>query len=253
MMKKIHYLYVSVCLLLAVCFGVTYGMLFILGLYVTVLLIYKMLWGQANTNPQWPRTKCLVGKTLLAGLLLYYFSFAFLAVQIFTEARSTYVAEQACDYVVVLGAAVKGDTLSVSARNRLDTAYVYLEQHPHIKVIVSGGQGRGENVSEASAMGDYLLARGIAPARILYENQSTTTVENISFSKKIAEADMPGQQPHVLIVTSDYHMLRAKLICQRLGVDYAGLSSHSSPALAINYSIREYFAMLKFLAMEYKA
>lgn len=110
-----------------------------------------------------------------------------LAVFLFTEgciisgfSKNT---DKELDYIVVLGAQLKTTGPSRVLQYRLDTAYEYLTAHPDTKVIVSGGQGSNEPASEAQGMCDYLVKRGIEPDRIILEDKSVNTEQNIRFSK----------------------------------------------------------------------
>ena len=89
---------------------------------------------------------------------------------------------KACDYVVVLGAGVNGTVPSLSLRERLNAAYDYLVAYPEAVCVVSGGQGNGEDITEALCMFNDLTGRGIAPERVWMEDRATNTEENIRFS-----------------------------------------------------------------------
>ena len=92
---------------------------------------------------------------------------------------------EACDYLIILGAHVNGRVPSDSLERRIRKAEQYLKSHPMTKVIVSGGQGKGEDITEAEAMEIYLWEHGIEKERILKEAASTTTKENLRFSKAL--------------------------------------------------------------------
>ena len=112
------------------------------------------------------------------------------------------------DYMIVLGAKVNGTSPSLSLQNRIDTAARYLKENEKTIVIVSGGQGPDEDISEAEAMRQGLVAQGIGAERIIIEDKSTSTYENMSFSKKL----IPSGLDTGLLVTNDYHLYRAQLI-----------------------------------------
>lgn len=154
--------------------------------------------------------------------------------------------EYDAEYLIVLGAGVRGDTPSLSLRNRLDAALEYMQEHPDCTAIVSGGQGQGENVSEAQAMFDYLTDRGIAPERILQEAASTSTMENLSLSFELLRSF--GTQPEsaeIAVVSSEYHLYRAQYLARTMGVEVHGVAACTSNiALRANYFIREAFAVL---------
>ena len=107
-------------------------------------------------------------------------------------------------YLVVLGAAVHGSTPSLSMTHRLEGALDYLEAYPESTAIVSGGQGVGEDISEAQAMYDWLTAHGVAPERVIMENKSTSTMENLEFSYNIIRERGDEPAGNVAIVSSGY-------------------------------------------------
>lgn len=150
------------------------------------------------------------------------------------------------DYVIVLGAGVNGTEPSLSLYNRLTAALGFLERSPDAVAIVSGGQGSGELISEAECMRRWLEARGVAPERIVMEPNATNTRENLKFSFDIIAGREGGAYPDaVAIVSSEYHLLRAKMQAKKLGVrDCAGVAAKTTlPVLRVNYFIREAFGV----------
>ena len=148
-------------------------------------------------------------------------------------------------YVVVLGAAVYGETPSLSLENRVKRAIEYLEANPNAKVVVSGGQGEGENISEAECMRRYLEAHGIEADRILMEDHSTSTMENLTFSKAVIERD-GGSAEKIVIVSSGYHLYRAKEMASSLGMDADGAASDDGyPVFMCGMYLREALAVGK--------
>ena len=144
------------------------------------------------------------------------------------------------DTIIVLGAGVNGSTPSLSMCNRLDAALAYLNANPAATVIVSGGQGPGEDITEAKAMADYLTAHGIDSARIVQEDRSRTTRENLENSFAILRAHGGDPADGVGIVTSEYHLYRAKRMARSLGADPAGIAAETTlKTMRINYFIRE--------------
>lgn len=143
-------------------------------------------------------------------------------------------------YVIILGAQVKGKTLSKALKSRLDTAYEYLIKNRKAQVIVSGGQGSGEDISEADAMSNYLKERGIETSRIIKEDQSTNTYENIKYSRKFLK-----EEPLVILVSSNFHIYRAMGIAKKQGLKVHGLGAPVDDILALNYYVREFFAVVK--------
>ena len=148
-------------------------------------------------------------------------------------------------FVVVLGAQIHGDQPSRTLRERLDLALDYLERRPDAVCVVSGGQGPDERQTEASVMKAWLVRRGIAEERILEETQAHNTRENLLFSARLAEQAGVGTD-RVLIITSEFHLCRAKYLAGRLGMEPCGLGSRTTPwILMVNYAVREVFAFVK--------
>ncbi|MGD6833056.1 YdcF family protein [Sutcliffiella halmapala] len=145
------------------------------------------------------------------------------------------------DYLIVLGARVRGEQMTLALRYRVEAALKYLEENPDTKVIVSGGQGPGEDITEAEAMERFLLKKGVSQERIIKEGLSTTTYENLSYSKQFME-----EGSSVAIVSNDFHLFRASIIAERLGFHEVYTLPGKTPKIAIfKLWTREYFAVAK--------
>ena len=153
------------------------------------------------------------------------------------------------DYLMILGAGLRGKELSLTLQKRMEKGFEYLNNNPEAYVIVSGGQGPDEEITEAEAMKKYLLDRGITETRIIKEETSTSTMENFKNSKEIVRKNKSGKI-RVLIVTNDFHMFRAKLLARRNGFIAFGLPCQTPWSILPNCYIREYFAVLKSLAFD---
>lgn len=151
------------------------------------------------------------------------------------------------DYLIVLGAKVNGTTPSKILKYRIEKAAEYLEAHADTKVIVSGGKGADEGISEAEAMYNGLLERGIAKERIILESQSTSTKENLDFSKSLLEAKGVNlNEQNILVVTTDFHVLRAVQIAEKTGFqNVEGLAAKSVWYLIPTNYVREFLAVVK--------
>ncbi|MCH7322046.1 YdcF family protein [Solibacillus sp. MA9] len=146
------------------------------------------------------------------------------------------------DYVIILGAKVKpGGVPSLSLKYRLDVATDYLQQYPHVTAIVSGGQGIDEDQTEASVMYDYLVRAGIDAERILIEDKSTSTYENIKFSKQL----LPENTTKITIVSNDFHLKRANILAKKLGLDSDVIAAPTPKVVELKSRIRERAALLK--------
>jgi uncharacterized SAM-binding protein YcdF (DUF218 family) len=156
--------------------------------------------------------------------------------------HSLLVVPKDVDYIIILGARVKGTTPSLALQYRIDAAAQYLKDNQTTIAIASGGKGDGEDISEAVAIKNGLIKQGVDEERIILESKSTDTVENITYSKKL----IPENLTTGLIVSNDFHIYRAKLIAKDIGLKLAGLPA-DTPAIAIakSYS-REYLAITKY-------
>ena len=157
-------------------------------------------------------------------------------------------AEKAPDAVIVLGAGVNGTSPSLSLKTRLEAALSYLEAHPDIPVVLTGGQGYGEDITEAACMYNYLTARGVEPERLILEEDASNTAENFEFSAPLLEAaGVEIGTDTVAVVTNDFHIARSRLIAAKkgYGVTYGVGAPIPWPHLEVNYYLREAFAVVK--------
>lgn len=159
--------------------------------------------------------------------------------------------EKNLDYIVVLGAQVKKDGPSKVLRMRLDKAYEYLTENEETVAVVSGGQGSNEPETEAACMRRYLEERGINPKRIISEDKSMNTTQNLTFSKKLIEEHMrqggrkPGSES-VGVVTNNFHVFRGVSIAKKLGYENAkGIAAVSYLPMQPNNMLREFFGVMK--------
>lgn len=145
------------------------------------------------------------------------------------------------DFAIVLGAKVKRDAPSLSLQYRLDAALQYANEHPHVTMILSGGQGPDEHISEAEAMRQFLTENGVAEERLILESASTSTYENMLFSKKL----LPSEIQSVTIITSDYHLARARKIAASLDLISDAVSAETPKVVAAKLIVRERIALVK--------
>ena len=174
-------------------------------------------------------------------LLIGCAAFVILEIPILREAKTD--PEPEADYLIVLGAGINGMTPSRSLQERLEAALDYLNQYPDSVAIVSGSQGPDELVPEADVMYDWLTARGVDPARLIKETRSDNTRQNLENSFQIMRDHGADPKDGVAIVTSEYHLYRAKLMAEALGAKPLGVAAKTFWIdLRINYFIREAFA-----------
>ena len=144
--------------------------------------------------------------------------------------------------VIVLGCEVKGDRPSLMLTGRMDTAVSVLRARPEAVCVVSGGKGENEMISEAECMFRYMTARGIEPSRILLEDRSTSTRENLLFSSEILRKE--GLKTNVAIVTNEFHACRASLIARACGL-HPGIVAAGTPWwLFPTFYVRELYGIL---------
>ncbi len=143
--------------------------------------------------------------------------------------------------VVVLGCQVKNGGPSLMLRRRLDAALTYLNAHPDVPVIVCGGQGHDEAISEAQCMYEYLTAKGIAPERITQEDRSTSTIENLQNAKEILHEQ--GRDTRITLVTDGFHQLRASMIADSIAIETDHVSARTPWYLVPTYWVREWFGI----------
>ena len=156
-------------------------------------------------------------------------------------AKAAFAASQPnCQYVVILGAGLHGSTPSMTLSDRLNAAQAYLQDNPDTICIVSGGQGPGEDMTEAACMQQVLVNKGIDPSRIWIEDKSTSTFENLQFSLALIEANTGARPENLGILSSEYHVFRACQTAKKLGITPIGIPAETSYfSLFLNYFLRE--------------
>lgn len=185
--------------------------------------------------PQGAAIKCLT-------VVYLVFLAVFVAVEFQIFKAMTKKAGDHIPCLIILGAQVRGTKITNSLMRRLDAALTYLNENPETRAIVSGGQGKGEEISEARAMADYLIAEGIEKNRILLEEASTSTIENLWFSSGLLD-DMDTS---VAVVTNNFHLYRALEIGKKVGYkSLQGIAASSAPVFQLNYLVREFFAIIR--------
>ena len=147
---------------------------------------------------------------------------------------------ETCEYMVVLGAKVRQDGPSVSLMDRIKAAADYMEAHPEVIAIVSGGQGPDEPMTEARCMYENLVKLGVDPSRIWLEDKATSTWENLRFTLDLIE-EKTGQRPAKIgLLSSEYHLFRAKMFAKECGVEAVGIPAHTSRiSQMVNHFMRE--------------
>lgn len=154
--------------------------------------------------------------------------------------------------MVILGCKVEPWGPSTLLQNRLDKALDYLEEHPDVKVVVSGGQGPDEPNTEAAVMAEYLMNHGISEQNIYLEDQSHSTQQNLQLTRQLLIQQELDTEDGVLIVSNGFHLTRARMLAERNG--FGAVSTLSAPsshiASRIKMYIREPLALVKSFLLD---
>lgn len=184
--------------------------------------------------PKWLRVSVTI--CVAAGLILFAIVEGLILGQFAAK------PQPGADYVLVLGAQWKTNGPSYVLQKRLDAAVQYLYDNPETLVVVTGGQGSNEVISEAEGMQSYLLAAGIGEERIFMEDKATNTYENMVFSGALLDKT----NDRVVLVTNNFHVYRATKIAEKQGYAHVeGLAAGSYPAMLPNNLLREFLGVIK--------
>ena len=154
------------------------------------------------------------------------------------------------DAVIVLCAAVHGKTPSLTLKRRLDTAVEYHSQNPDAVIVVSGGQGNQEDITEAEAMKKYLVDKGVTADKIIKEEAATSTYENFTFSKEILDEHFDSDYT-VAFITNEYHTLRATLCAKQSGIaNTTRVHSNTNLSYLASGVLRECLAVIKYMILK---
>ena len=240
---------IVLCLLLAVFFqffmlGYSFTVLVLLCV-AAVLLFYALIPVFAKTYPLTARRlKRVFTAILCIGLILVGIT------EFFIIRASLGEPAESCDYVVVLGAKVRDSGPSASLWDRIYGARDYLEAHPEVIAIVSGGQGPDEPMSEAQAIYDELVKLGIDENRIWLEDKATSTWENLNFTLELIEEKTGTRPEKIGIISSEYHLFRASLFADTCGIESVGIPAATSRlSQKINHFMREVAGVWHYLIL----
>ena len=178
----------------------------------------------------------------LIGILFGIGIAIFLTAELLIASQMTRQGENNLDYIIVLGAQVKGDRPSRSLNKRIIKAAEYLQENPETIAILSGGQGPGEHMTEAECMRRGLVQRGIDPSRLILEDKSTSTKENLIFSSRLADV----KNSRTGLVTQNFHVHRSlKLARHQNYRKVCGIAAPSEAIYQPHFLVREGFALVK--------
>ncbi|MDC7286691.1 YdcF family protein [Blautia schinkii] len=231
-------LFVIYYLVLVIYAGITadFAWIWLLGAAALFGCAFLIRYGKVHPGffPGWLRYAMTA--VVIAGAVLF-FSICGKIIQ-----GMTWKGDADLDYVVVLGAQVKKDVPSRALKKRLDEALAYAEKNPDTIFILSGGKGSGEDITEAQCMKEYLTARGISEKRMILEEKSTSTKENLAFSHELTGC----ADSRTGIISNNFHVYRAVKLAQKLGYNSPqGIAAASDPLMQVHYVVREVFAVVK--------
>ena len=203
-------------------------------LFAILLFAYLVFWpqlGDWQSNFAGRMIYAIVGLWIVYGLLLFAI-YAISALLNLIHRRDN----QNFDYIVVLGAGIRGERVTPLLAARLDRGIALLKKNKKALLILSGGQGPGEDITEGEAMARYALSRRVPPEKILVEKQSRNTRQNLEYSRELMERT----HPRVAVVTTSYHVFRALLIARRMHLPCKGFGAKTKWYYTLNALIREY-------------
>lgn len=210
--------------LLSLCFGV---------LCIAYLFIWP-IFGHLSDKNIWKYTYGYLGT------LAIYFILVMIMYTITLSLNLVHFRTPKLDYIVVLGAGLNGREVTPLLAARIDRAIKVYRKRPATKLIMSGGKGPDEVISEAEAMQNYALKQGVPKKDVILEDRSTTTYENITFSHKLMQ-----QNAKFGIATNSFHVYRALVIAKKAGYKCVGFGAKTRWYFTLNAFIREFIAYLK--------
>lgn len=193
----------------------------------------------------WSRTARWIRRIIRIGVLVWFATFLVMLAVIVAGGQADDEAAEA-PFIVVLGAGLNHDEPSLVLRQRLDKALELSRENPDATLILCGGLGHNAGITEAEAMRRYLTERGVAAERMILEDTSRDTAQNLANAAKLMREISGGAKPRVALVTCSFHMMRGKLLAERNGMDVYAAPSPTRPQ-EFHYYLREYFSMLIYL------
>lgn len=186
----------------------------------------------------------LNGMFLWIALILFSACYTFIIYLIFSSAFGRAKTHKQYDVILILGAGIFTETVTPMLASRLDRALkIYKVQSHNCNILVSGGQGPDEPISEALAMKNYLMKCGVSSSSILMESQSSSTHENFLYSKSFINTSFENV-PNILCVTSQFHILRALRLAQKLNINIIGLGSSTPYHFLDKALLRDFLALM---------
>jgi len=172
---------------------------------------------------------------------------SFIIIESLILINARYKNHENADYIIILGAGLYRGGPSLTLFRRINAAINYSYNNPNVKIIVSGGTPEGMRISEAEVMSRVLQSSGININRIIIEDRSSNTYENLKYSSEL----ISNLNKKVVISSSEFHLFRAQIIAKKLDYENIGtLASRTPDILLPNYYLREYFAVIKTLLFD---
>ncbi len=192
-------------------------------------------------------------KVLIALILAGVLAFSALLGAVLSGSRDQIKGEP--EIMVILGCQVKSWGPSVLLQDRLDRALDYLEDHPDMTIVVSGGQGSDEPCTEAQAMYDYLVDHGVDGEQILLEEESHNTLQNLRYTKELLEAEGYDLDSGIVVVSNGFHLTRVRMLWERVFGSDGNLSTLAAPSShlpsRLKMYIREPIALVKSFLLDH--
>ncbi|NLK38462.1 MAG: YdcF family protein [Epulopiscium sp.] len=214
-----------------------------------IFCVYGFFYAQFN---QWSKKGFGKYFMLYAKFGFYVWLISFLAVTAVLIQNSSKEGPEGADAIIVLGAGLNGADVTPTLAFRLDKAaeYYFSAQKKPV-IVVSGGQGSNELVPESYAMKQYLLKCNIPPEMVLEESESHNTRQNFENSKVLLDSYFQSKPYIILYVTNEFHTFRAGKLAKKAGFTASGAGAKSSPYMIANDYFREYFSILKYIALDH--
>lgn len=174
----------------------------------------------------------------------------FLAVSVVMVCNATRTTTETNVTLLVPGAKVKGDRPTLMLQGRLEAAVRFLNEHPTVPCVVSGGQGEDEMCSEAQVMYEYLLEAGIAPDRLFVEDTSVNTFENMQYTYDVIRQN--GLSEQVVIATQEFHQFRCAQYAREAALQPVGTATCGTPwYFFLCYWVREFAGICRMWILGY--
>ena len=208
-------------------------------LFSILLCIYPVVWpaiGNSGENTLGPTLYIII-----SFLAVYVLSLP--AMYLLSAARNLFHLKKKrnADYIVVLGAGIIGDKVTPLLAARIEKGIELLHYNPNAVLIMSGGQGPKEDIPESQAMAAYAASQGVDTEKIIMEQKSVSTQENLCFSREL----MNKRKPQIIIVTTAYHVFRALILAKQQGIRCVGFGAKTKLYFTLNAFIREFVGYLR--------